>query len=637
MGMKAQVEDTIGEWWQILLVLIALIGMVIFITQGRGGLDQLMRGLCERYPSIPFCGTAVSLPEGDTKTAEQAAQALVCAVNTVANGAEWKGEGGVDCKKFTYVSDSSTEYTADFETVTKRMKGVGSTDEECRASCKAICNDIPFCKVFEDKVTADKTAGVCVCPARIPKTPFLRCDDPDWRSCEIYNFRLPQNVPDTAYNYIVDHGDPNFLVYWQSFPMEWDTWSYRSDWEMIAGIVVLSILPPFKIAGALGRTGISAAKTLTKEGAESLIVKEFGATLGKSMIKNGGLSYATKKAVRSILTKNLAEVIKRRLLDRTGRVFVRGAVLSGVSLAKEQAESMLNKYNVHGNSIVLKRPYMQEQVFQLSDGVKGKPVVISWKPGLLTSTRHVNAHLVSPCQAKKLVARSATVWCREYYFNAFDNTAICADLKEDSAGGDNCDISAYLGIDDKYVSSIEEIRKMAIQEEIGKLKEMQKTTNIVIEEWNFTENIKESYAKDENAVEGKWESLTSVEPWKIRINYNGKSLILSDDNDDSKYESYGLGECKKEAVIVDLDTGSGNLQKMSDEYNYCVDNRGTSDYIGEWAGIGIGSVGVIAARFIPGPAWVAGVLVLASVSTGTAIEASSIYQKWVGQWPGGKG
>ena len=41
MGMKAQVEDTIGEWWQILLVLIALIGMVIFITQGRGGLDPV--------------------------------------------------------------------------------------------------------------------------------------------------------------------------------------------------------------------------------------------------------------------------------------------------------------------------------------------------------------------------------------------------------------------------------------------------------------------------------------------------------------------------------------------------------------------------------------------------------------------
>ncbi len=178
MGMKSQMSFVTGTPMKLILVLIAAIGFLAFVTMGSGNITEFLRETCEKYPELPFCGGTEVETQGYI-TARQSTEALICAINSVAKGVEWSGDGEIDCKEYTRPPMSS-----DYETVIFREKNYWASKEECiKDVCPKFCKDYPHCTVLEDQVTVDKgPEGVltwvdrCVCPVRRPKSTVLKCD-----------------------------------------------------------------------------------------------------------------------------------------------------------------------------------------------------------------------------------------------------------------------------------------------------------------------------------------------------------------------------------------------------------------------------------------------------------------------------
>jgi len=178
MGMKAQMSFITGTPMKLILVMIAAIGFLAFVTIGSGNITKFLQETCEKYPDLPFCGGT----EVETQaylTAKQSTEALVCAINSVAMGVEWSGDGKIDCRQYTKAPESS-----DYETVIYKEKNYWASKEECiKNVCPKFCKDTPHCTVVEDQVTVEKhPEGVatwvdrCVCPIRKPKSTVMECD-----------------------------------------------------------------------------------------------------------------------------------------------------------------------------------------------------------------------------------------------------------------------------------------------------------------------------------------------------------------------------------------------------------------------------------------------------------------------------
>ena len=89
----------------------------------------------------------------------------------------------------------------------------------------------------------------------------------EMESCKVTNFQLPQTFTDFDV-WIATAGDPQFLVYFQSFPDgEDDQWRSHSEWfktvgkVMFAAFCVGHFLKPLKYLWSGGKTVISAART----------------------------------------------------------------------------------------------------------------------------------------------------------------------------------------------------------------------------------------------------------------------------------------------------------------------------------------------------------------------------------------
>lgn len=473
--------------------------------------------------------------------------------------------------------------------------------------------------------------------------------------CTIYNFYLPQKVSD-AQDWILGYGDPKFLVYWQTFPMDQDTWTYKSDWKITAAIIAISALPPTKIVGGLAKAGFKTVGTKI----ENLISRK-----------------ASASAVRATLKENmkneLKNVISKRLANQKIRTITKAGVLQGASLVAAQVDSKSAIYEEDPNSVVLKTPYEEKNKLALSDELKGKPVLTHWDPGAISSERATPAHLVSPCKIDSMQLRMARVTCNHYTYNMKTGMVDCDNDKETGKeiefkgervtvfetvmdkllGNGNlpeCNLESYLGSDNYYFKSFESISAMKINHLINQIKmNMLKHP----EEFEYVE----IYYDNENPVDENgnpvdfdyiednpgtdfWEgglsggggatrsfgeALESDEAvtHKLRIKINDRDLDFIDSDFDGYFDSYSMRNCNIDAPVIT------KINENKDyEDNYCKDDRGGFQKTLKYGGFVVGTAGAITAGFVTGGwAWIAGsVAYLGTISS----AVNFIYE---GSWP----
>jgi len=129
-------------------------------------------------------------------------------------------------------------------------------------------------------------------------------DPPFVMECQVENFQLVQDVT-SAEDWIGWFGDPYFLVYWQKFPIEEDTWTFSPNWKTYVVLGVISIIPPFK-AGKIV-LGTTLRTVLTK------VFQKGGAELVEAVVKKSVTSSTIKKTMRKEITK----YIKKGYLTKT--------------------------------------------------------------------------------------------------------------------------------------------------------------------------------------------------------------------------------------------------------------------------------------------------------------------------------
>ena len=80
-------------------------------------------------------------------------------------------------------------------------------------------------------------------------------------SCTVHNFRMPQYIDSVEKDkWIPLHGDPEYLLYWNLYPPEEDTWTYDGPgWKMNVAIGIISVLPVGKVFSLGTRLARSAA------------------------------------------------------------------------------------------------------------------------------------------------------------------------------------------------------------------------------------------------------------------------------------------------------------------------------------------------------------------------------------------
>ncbi|MBN2330730.1 MAG: hypothetical protein JXC85_02845 [Candidatus Aenigmarchaeota archaeon] len=205
MGMKSQISFLSGTPMQLILVLIAAIGFLAFVTLGAGNITQFLRETCEKYPELPFCGGLEAVEARDYQTAKASTEALVCAINSVAQGSEWLGGGQIDCNEYFGKSGPVAVPDSDYERIEKSINaGLGVFDDEgCRDRCiEELCQGIPGCEVesstyIETLKTVDAghegdvnyTSRRCECVVGISNDPRVSCGQEETEKFEYYAVR----------------------------------------------------------------------------------------------------------------------------------------------------------------------------------------------------------------------------------------------------------------------------------------------------------------------------------------------------------------------------------------------------------------------------------------------------------------
>jgi len=473
--------------------------------------------------------------------------------------------------------------------------------------------------------------------------------------CTVRDFQLPQEVTDNE-RWIIYFGDPKFLVYWQDFPMEWDTWSYSIDWKTHAAIIAVTALPTLKVAGA-GAKLLGASGKIMFKGSTATVRRAALKTAIKSGIREGSKDFLkfTKRFARHPV--EAAKSLFPKHLLRKAAIY---GGLTTTFIAMELFESISDKYEPHRNSLVLKIPYFDAEKYRLVSEARGKPVLITWEPDRITD-RLTHAHLVSPCFLREITVDKKQVVCNYYSLNPNNGVTSCnsGEIEKDSffknlwkaitfaEDEPECDITTYLGINDPYVNNMDIIKSAYIEDLVRELKRIQ-LDDFVLEEAKVIDET------DENGdLEIKWIPLRNPPfpkipnpidpsklepdyPFRIKIKYNGMEEILSNSDDDEYFDSYSLKDCRTESVVMSFNNENKPSSDELEGYNtnYCVDERGNWEKAKEWGGLAIGTACIVACWFIPGPGWVAGVASGTIIIGAASLEISGVYDQYTGAWPG---
>ncbi|MBU0898858.1 MAG: hypothetical protein ABIH55_03700 [Nanoarchaeota archaeon] len=262
----------------------------------------------------------------------------------------------------------------------------------------------------------------------IEKNQFFETND--GFGCTVRNIDIPQAGVTSADNWadirVAGFGDPDNIIYWQQFPADQDTWTYKPNWQLAAGIAIISAIPFGKVASttikALSTAGKEVAEKLAKNYIDKkLVVKilineesKIARYSVKKVYEKRALSSALKLTYQELAKEGLIKAFKQRAAkigtEGTKIVFSKrglaavgvGVVVGGTMWVAALIDSYNAKYNTHGNAIILKEPGHEEEVYKLDEALDGIPILSFWDPGLLDATRRKPFHLVSPCKFNTL-------------------------------------------------------------------------------------------------------------------------------------------------------------------------------------------------------------------------------------------
>jgi hypothetical protein len=509
MAAKAQMSFTSGNALKLLLILIIGVSFVTFVTYGSGNINNFMREVCEKYPDLPFCAGISGVATTDYQTASNSAQALACAINSVAKGGE------DDCiKNFRPSSPFSgpvasagmltgpmtglftgAQVSSDYEIIRKEISCWGCEQEDCNRKCEEeLCRGMSNCELIKKELDTSGTNS-CICEARIPGGTLIDCEPAkDKLSCTVYNFQLPQDV-EGAEEWINGFGDPRFLVFWQSFPPgEHFSWSSMSAW--FSGVRTI-LFASMCIGGVLGR-GLSIIRHPVKASVSG--IKGGVATGGwvkrliKGVLKKFKIVDVTDDIVaspggRQVMFRFMKESLKDRMIAKLGtswtvfkKIAPRVGVYTGITTTgayyAARFDTEIGKFViVRPNKIVMQEALNtnpEENVLTAkTESGLGMPVILE-KDYLLN--KYTPFFLASPCHAD-LTIEKTKVKCTSYSYDGENDKTECFDPDPKSSSGLQCtwNISDYylkkgyrLWIDPKAARSPEiEFVQNTVQEKKG--------------------------------------------------------------------------------------------------------------------------------------------------------------------------
>ena len=514
----------------------------------------------------------------------------------------------------------------------------------------------------------------------------------DFGGCIVRNINMPQ-VNDAEAKNVMDiriagYGDPDFLIYWQNFPAEQDTWTYKEDWKLAATITLVSSFPlgtATKVftgtKAALGTsTTITGLKLIAERQGTSLAKRIWLRTAIAGAIRIEGIKQLTKHFSERIALYGVTKVVVRPVLQ-TALVF---GTIEGSMLLAALVDSYNTKYNVHGNSIVLKEPYNKELYYELSDDVKGIPILTYWDPGYFDATKREPFHMVSPCSVERLEVnyikaddKGNCVMCKPYTYtyDSLDNeddsaeSTYCNDPSIFKKGEnpfyrcntyiptcslkgalDKLNIYDILGITSgTEEEKLEEAEKILFNNEIGDvLKDLGVYSDIGVNDY---EDMVSKYKNDEE-IRGEvniggterefvlhnvdveeeikhnfdtyFESISLVFQKGAGTQFANREYRISfiDINSDGTFDSYGIDpECRSDFVEVQVK----KLKPVErGYYNYCHDQRTVDTSILKWTGITIATAaGIVLAIPTGGASLIPAGSTIIGLST-TAVSAISV-------------
>jgi len=482
-----------------LLVAIVLAGLgayvlYLLISGTAGETNEFIEGICEAAPFL--CGGQSQTTTINYDTAKESTEGIVCGIDAVITGnpdrckhlesdeedetvtgeavsLESEGELSVDCEEDldnaeVYKTEHSSVIAVTLREAENQCKDLCDEKDDCISSLPLNCNKIlpndPLLEYYPNY----RDHLYCDCEMKLAKVNV---------KCTVNNFKLPQVVSKWE-EWIPFYGDPHFLIYWNKFPTEEDTWNYRPGWGTFALIGFATVMP-------LGRgsyIGFKAAwnmlkKTETKEivlkAFESGSIRQF-LTTNEKQILLGPVGKESKEAIKNLakrlpstqkklLTKalmkeELTEMVSNRLLKYQGlkSVVWRGVKLSGPVLVAYIIESLDSRNMAQGNSLTLKQPFEDPEVLDLNDEWDKKPVLIKWRPEIGEEIKTM--HLASPCYLSEFIITKDDVICGEFIFREKTDdeeyVLLCTDVDEDPKH-DDVSCNDFLELDDKDKEKME--------------------------------------------------------------------------------------------------------------------------------------------------------------------------------------
>lgn len=193
MTATGQVSFTSGNIMKLILVMVAAIGFVAFLTSQSGGFRDILQSACETNPDVfPFCADEET-NTNNKEVALHSSNALVCAINSVAEGENL-------CTRLDFEGDVDSRIIN--QDVDCRTLGIGCDQSDCigdgtednKGKCyDVLCGDKEGCQVISGEVDTRGALrdAVCKCSVKVPVESSVECGtvDGDYR-CTVSNFTL---------------------------------------------------------------------------------------------------------------------------------------------------------------------------------------------------------------------------------------------------------------------------------------------------------------------------------------------------------------------------------------------------------------------------------------------------------------
>ena len=529
-GQSLQAEELV----KLFLVLIVGIAVLILILNASGELQNIIREFCEQNPQL--CGQYdADYYARNERIANHSVEALVCAINSVAEGSPQ-----------TCVSDFVEEVSSPLsgnvlaqadipKNATVICNAFGSTnvvsDHEPTA-IREIGEKLLFCYSYTQK-GEDKFCNIITIPSNVDFSiteseikSWLRENSGDeglglvgdlqWDAglagpsnsiyvfadntlfnevivkrsidevpsgirpgteeseleCLVNDFILPQRVTD-AEEWIIYYGDPEFIVYWNVFPHDEDTWTFEIDYKTIALLGAVSLIPGGKALSLGAKTGVTAFRSMGvgyRKYAINVIQRNLATSVGsgwvstfsKAKLKLWMKEIAEKKGPGFFIKELVKESVGDRIATRTAKYLAkkgltkaikRGVPVTAAALAASVIDNISEKYIPLENQVALKVADKTREPYTLVDDLKGKPVFVRWTPEIGENVE--NLHFVSPCKADKLTVTKHSVKCGDYAYNKETDQLSCDEPEIDGRAPQECGvfdqgIDDYIDVDGAY-------------------------------------------------------------------------------------------------------------------------------------------------------------------------------------------